>query len=71
MSNLVERAKKFVVRNHWIQVGEQRERERIIKLLEDSELQRHLYFWLEFSENDKEGLAHKEAAIALIKGENK
>ena len=34
MNEITERAKKLVVRNHWIQVGRQRERERIIKLLQ-------------------------------------
>jgi hypothetical protein len=30
------KAKLLVVRRHWTQVGEERERERIIKLLEDN-----------------------------------
>jgi hypothetical protein len=35
--SLVERAKKLVVRNHWLQQGQTAERERIIKLLEASD----------------------------------
>lgn len=31
--NLVQKAKLNVVKKHWIQVGEERERERIIQLL--------------------------------------
>ena len=47
------------------------ERERIIKLLEENlELQRDLYFWLEFGDHDKHGSEHKANAIALIKEGN-
>ena len=35
MNEITERAKKLVVRNHWIQVGRQRERERIIRMLQE------------------------------------
>ncbi len=53
-----------------VEWGKKIERERIIKLLEDSEeLQSHIYFWLEFGENDTEGRDRKASAIALIKGE--
>jgi hypothetical protein len=31
--NLKDRAKKIVVRNHWTQMGEERERQRILSLL--------------------------------------
>jgi hypothetical protein len=34
---LIDRAKKLVVRNHWIQQGQIAERKRIIKLLEASD----------------------------------
>ena len=34
MNEITERAKKLVVRNHWIQIGRRRERERIIRMLE-------------------------------------
>jgi hypothetical protein len=54
----------------WSQ-GAEFERERIIKLLEDKDLQRHLYFWLEYGEYDEQGSEHKKAAIELIKGEQK
>ncbi len=61
-----------VIRDGWKKQGADRERERIIKLLEDSEeLQSHIYFWLEFGENDTEGRDRKALSIALIKGENK
>jgi hypothetical protein len=33
--NLVQKAKLNVIKKHWIQVGEERERERIIKVLQD------------------------------------
>ena len=33
--NFIQRAKLNVVKRHWIQVGEERERERIINLLEE------------------------------------
>lgn len=33
MNDITERAKKLVVRNHWIQVGRRRERERIINII--------------------------------------
>ena len=50
----VERAKLNVVKKHWIQVGEERERERIIHLLEE------MY-------NDKSGINLK-GALALLRG---
>lgn len=50
----LERAKLNVVKRHWIQVGEERERERIILLLEE------MY-------NDKSGINLK-GALALLRG---
>ena len=50
----VERAKLNVVKKHWIQIGEERERERIIHLLEE------MY-------NDKSGINLK-GALALLRG---
>lgn len=58
-------------RDYYRQQGAKAERERIIKLLEDDDLQRHLYFWVEYGEHDEQGSQHKKAAIELIKGENK
>ncbi len=61
-----------VALHEMFEYGQEAERERIIKLLEDSEeLQSHIYFWLEFGENDTEGRDRKALSIALIKGENK
>ena len=50
----VEKAKLNVVKKHWIQIGEERERERIIHLLEE------MY-------NDKSGINLK-GALALLRG---
>lgn len=50
----VEKAKLNVVKKHWIQIGEQRERERIIHLLEEMH-------------NDKSGV-NLRGAISLLKG---
>lgn len=50
-----EKAKLLVVRKHWTQVGEERERERIIELLENQS-----------SCSCETPVSH---AIALIKGE--
>jgi hypothetical protein len=50
----VERAKLNVVKRHWIQIGEQRERERIVHLLEEMQ-------------QDKSGINLK-GAISLLKG---
>jgi len=50
----VEKAKLNVVKRHWIQIGEERERERIIHLLEE------MY-------NDKSGINLK-GALALLRG---
>jgi hypothetical protein len=50
----VEKAKLNVVKRHWIQVGEERERERIIHILEEMQ-------------QDKSGINLK-GAISLLKG---
>ena len=50
----VERAKLLVVKRHWIQIGEERERERIIHMLEEMQ-------------QDKSGINLK-GAISLLKG---
>lgn len=50
----IEKAKLNVVKRHWIQIGEERERERIIHLLEE------MY-------NDKSGINLK-GALALLRG---
>ncbi len=50
----VEKAKLNVVKRHWIQIGEQRERERIVHLLEEMQ-------------QDKSGINLK-GAISLLKG---
>lgn len=50
----IEKAKLNVVKKHWIQIGEERERERIIHLLEE------MY-------NDKSGINLK-GALALLRG---
>jgi hypothetical protein len=50
----VEKAKLNVVKRHWIQIGEERERERIIHLLEE------MY-------KDKSGINLK-GALALLRG---
>jgi len=50
----VEKAKLNVVKRHWIQVGEERERERIVHLLEEMQ-------------QDKSGINLK-GAISLLKG---
>ena len=50
----IEKAKFNVVKRHWIQIGEERERERIIHLLEE------MY-------NDKSGINLK-GALALLRG---
>jgi hypothetical protein len=58
------KAKLLVVRRHWTQVGEERERERIIKLLE-AEIKRVSNPMLV----DREYLDGLETAIDFIKGE--
>jgi hypothetical protein len=50
----VEKAKLNVVKRHWIQIGEERERERIIHLLEEMS-------------QDKSGI-NLRGAISLLKG---
>lgn len=50
----LERAKLLVVKNHWIQVGREREREAIIHLLEEML-------------HDKSGV-NLRGAISLLKG---
>ncbi len=50
----LEKAKLNVVKRHWIQVGEERERERIIHILEEMQ-------------QDKSGINLK-GAISLLKG---
>jgi hypothetical protein len=50
----LEKAKLNVVKRHWIQVGEERERERIIHILEEMQ-------------KDKSGINLK-GALALLKG---
>ena len=50
----VEKAKLNVVKKHWIQVGEERERERIIHILEEML-------------HDKSGV-NLRGAISLLKG---
>ena len=50
----IEKAKLNVVKRHWIQIGEERERERIIHLLDEML-------------HDKSGV-NLRGAIALLKG---
>lgn len=62
----VAKAKFLVVRRHWTQVGEERERKRIIELLEAE---------IKTVSNpmmvDREYLDGIDTSIALIKGEDK
>jgi hypothetical protein len=55
--NFIQRAKLNVVKRHWIQVGEERERERIINLLE------------EYGESYYISQETYDDVVAIIKGE--